>query len=974
MVRQQPPNQRKDVESQGATQEVSDIIQPRPPPPHAGRSVNFADAGALASPATAATSTNDTPYETAPGSAELYDTLLPPSFYRQQSTQVGGGASKLPFLPVHVKSIPTAPRRTQDEGVTSATVQQQSQNRRKSSLASQRSASSLELDPPNQPPSRSASRRSLLQRRPSGSSDQVGNRNRQHRRSLQDAARDSQPILGAEGDAQLDGEAMQASKAKRLVGKLNPTRLVDLHAIRPDLSAMAILPTAVFPGQGSGKDSEFLQDEPIWAKQPWKSVYLAYFGLSVGLVFLPYFAIASINPKWRARPSWTWKRSTLVRLYRHGTRLTFRTHTSLSRDLSEAVPHSSTLHCKFVWIPPTPEHDIRGELRRAMKQQQISSVRTCGFWYGEPLDEVALAQVNHAGGGSANTTGVGRRAGLDEKVVYHLHGGAYWIGTAHEKDVTSAVNTEVLRYLDELYKSGASKAKVSNRCTRSLSLDYRLCVPHRPRLGSYPAALLDAIAGYLYLVRFCGFRAKNIIVAGDSAGGNLALALCRYLRDERIEEVPGSLLLLSPWADISRSHAGPLSSPNLASSVHRNRDVDIISPSTAFRNTAVQAFLGGLEAREAYRNPYLSSCSLQLLPEDGGDGPDWGFEGFPRRTYLVTGSGEISNDQHLTLAHRMASGTRKRMPIYTGDQLSRGEDPYEMAARLTYPRPSDHTISLWPSASGTPAEDTSAPAVAHPSQGNDIGEALSAYVTEATSGDARNAISPLGKTHATVSPAQDEPTGGGPPPEAQSGLPAGVGPKETAVKTTDWAGSVSPCADRDTGLDSSPPSHVKHEESSKATVSTVPRSPRQGCKNRLRVPSNRRLAEAQQSLGPRPPLIPMSSGAAFMRAQSRSLANTPAGDALAGQLRFLGDDGFQGRGEDAETAHPLASEAETGERSANGHSAGYFDVGGEDRLVWLDEVRDGVHDLLLFPWHEPERGKCWRRIAEWIDGDGEGAP
>jgi hypothetical protein len=212
------------------------------------------------------------------------------------------------------------------------------------------------------------------------------------------------------------------------------------------------------------------------------------------------------------------------------------------------VPHSKTLRCKFVWIDATPEADIRGELKRAMTSQRIPSTRTCGFWYGEPLKEEdakeqpaeqAPREPVTPGSYGLSTLGVGRRAGVDEKVVYHLHGGAYWIGTAHENDVTAAVNTEVLRYLAQLYENGESKATLANRCTRSLSLDYRLSVPGRPDIGSYPAALLDAVAGYIYLVRTCGFKESNIIVAGDSAGGNLALALCRYLQDEKVAGVPG---------------------------------------------------------------------------------------------------------------------------------------------------------------------------------------------------------------------------------------------------------------------------------------------------------------------------------------------------------------------------------------------------------------------------------------------------
>ncbi|PWN52584.1 alpha/beta-hydrolase [Violaceomyces palustris] len=460
-----------------------------------------------------------------------------------------------------------------------------------------------------------------------------------------------------------------------------------LNNLRPHLPHLNI-PVIEFPNQGSGTFSEFNQDAPIWARQPFKYLYYAYFGLSVGLVYLPWWSVCSIIPSKRGRRSWTWKKATMVKLYRHGTKLTFRTHTNLGRDLSREVPHSETLRCKFVWVDPLTkgegsgvDGDIRGELLRAMKLQGIEAERTCGFWYGE----------------TDRDGGVGHRAAEDEKVIYHLHGGAYWIGTAHESDVTSAVNTEVLRFLSELYASKepkTSRSSKAGKCSRTFSLDYRLCIPGKPQMGSYPAALLDAVAGYVYLVRSCGFKPENVVVAGDSAGGNLAIALCRYLRDEKVEAMPGSMLLMSPWADVSRSHSGPVGAPNLNSSAHKNRGCDIISPCLAFRNTAVSAFLGELPAREAYVNPYLSSISLQLPPHRGGVGPNWGFEGFPKKIYITSGSAEVSHDQHVTLAHRMAAGTRRGKPRYQGNRLSEGQDIHELSARFTYPRPRDLKLSL----------------------------------------------------------------------------------------------------------------------------------------------------------------------------------------------------------------------------------------------------------------------------------------
>lgn len=769
---------------------------------------------------------------------------------------------------------------------------------------------------------------------------------------------------GAEKHPSSSQDGFIPPKPKEIARKLKATRLVDLHRLRPDIASKRILPTVAFPGQGSGRDSEFLQEAPIWSRYPWKAVYLVYFGLSVGLVFLPWFALISIFN--RPRASWSWKRATLVRLYRHGTRLTFRTHTNLSRDLSQPVPHSKTLRCKFVWIEATPPDDIRGELKRAMEAQHIGSTRTCGFWYGEPLSAGDLCNVDAAASG-AGAMGVGRRAGVDEKVVYHLHGGAYWIGTAHEKDVTAAVNTEVLRYLSELYKSSDVKSTPANRCTRSFSLDYRLSVPNRPRIGSYPAALLDAIAGYLYLIRFCGFQPQNIIVAGDSAGGNLALALCRYLRDENIGGMPGSLLLLSPWADVSRSHSGPLSTPNLFSSASRNKGTDIISKSVAFRNTAVSAFIGDLPAKETYRNPYLSSCSLQLDPSEGGDGPDWGFEGFPVKTYIVTGSAEISNDQHLTLAHRMAAGSKRRTPIYTGDKISETEDPYELAARLNYARPSDHEISLWPSATATPGGFGGAVAMepASASSGSGLSARKSA---EAMTGDAdtsmfevagavENGESPTASRNATIKRDPNDKTpnriAGRTQPDPDNGANADHNTKRAmGVKPTDYE-PVNNDATK---------SHLE-----RAGLPAEVRSEAAGTHNDMHIaipkeaqirPSDEQKDGRPEPSAPtstpaprRPRLGPLSSSTAFFRAQSRPDIHG-AGGGISAVTPLLSD----------------PAEAFADQESSEDEE-GYFDVGGGDRRVWLDEVKDGVHDLLLFPWHEPERGQCWKRIAQWIDAE-----
>ncbi|SNX82300.1 uncharacterized protein MEPE_01006 [Melanopsichium pennsylvanicum] len=690
------------------------------------------------------------------------------------------------------------------------------------------------------------------------------------------------------------------------------------------------IPIKEFPLQGAGRESEFNQEAPIWSRQPWKYMYFSYFGLSVGLYHLPKWAITSALPSKRGRRDWSWKKATMVQLFRHGTQLTFRTRTSLGRDLQKEVPHSKTVRCKFTWVKPVDDRDVRGELRRAMLLQKVHTRRTCGFWYGDVAEQGkhqhghlhrrryhgqnvdgeqpqeaqlpgsgaivdTLAQRDGDGLGestaslgtaSQNTKGrnrpkeelrgIGRPAEAGEKVLYHLHGGAYWIGTAHEKDVTAAVNTESLRYMAEIYRqkeaeaqnkndsaasgqsantangapSSSSSSSSSNsnsnsttaspyagKLLRSFSLDYRLCVPGRPRAGSYPAALLDALSGYLYLVRELGFKEENIIIAGDSAGGNLALALCRYLRDEREEMArqPGSLLLMSPWVDVSRSHSGPTGAPNLDSTVYTNQKSDIISSMLAFRNTAVSAFLGDLPARETYRNPYISPVSLQLPLENGGEGPHYGFHGFPKRIYITTGSAEISYDQHLTLAHRLAAGTKRGRPVYSGDRLSAGVNARELCERRNRPRPKEMLDQDQDRIEVTPMEELQGIkfGVNCKEEGHDGGDGIEGYADIVVDGE----------------------------------------PTPMASGTSD--GDID-----------SPP----YPQTTTATQDTKVEE------------------EGEREEGQRP------------KGKPRMRANPP----------------------------PEPREK-------------------QDRIVVFDEVKDAVHDYLLFKWFEPERSCTWRRIAKWID-------
>ncbi|MGO5023848.1 alpha/beta hydrolase [Lawsonibacter sp. LCP25S3_G6] len=113
------------------------------------------------------------------------------------------------------------------------------------------------------------------------------------------------------------------------------------------------------------------------------------------------------------------------------------------------------------------------------------------------------------------------------KVILYCHGGGYTSG-----------NLGYARVL-------AAKMASATGC-EVLAFQYRLA-PEFP----YPAALEDALDAWEYLMHQ-GWGAKDVILAGDSAGGNLALELTLALKEQGRFQ-PGRLVLFSPWTDMSAS-------------------------------------------------------------------------------------------------------------------------------------------------------------------------------------------------------------------------------------------------------------------------------------------------------------------------------------------------------------------------------------------------------------------------------------
>ncbi|CAM3624747.1 alpha/beta hydrolase fold domain-containing protein [Smaragdicoccus niigatensis] len=116
--------------------------------------------------------------------------------------------------------------------------------------------------------------------------------------------------------------------------------------------------------------------------------------------------------------------------------------------------------------------------------------------------------------------------GSDEgAAILYLHGGGYTVGSPVTHRALAAHIAE------------AAAVPV-------YTLDYRLAPEH-----PFPAALDDALAAYRELLA----SGRRVAVAGDSAGGGLALALVRVLLEQRLP-APAGLALISPWVDLRLDH------------------------------------------------------------------------------------------------------------------------------------------------------------------------------------------------------------------------------------------------------------------------------------------------------------------------------------------------------------------------------------------------------------------------------------
>ncbi len=169
------------------------------------------------------------------------------------------------------------------------------------------------------------------------------------------------------------------------------------------------------------------------------------------------------------------------------------------------------------------------------------------------------------------------------RVVLYLHGGAF---------IAPIIANGHLALAGKLAQQLNADAFVP---------DYRLAP-----LNVYPAALDDCDLAYQALLDR-GYEAKNILVAGESAGGNLTLGLLQRIRQHDLPQ-PACAIPISPVAEMARVHAPPSRADNAKR--------DAMLPAKSFVNMLMD-YAPGADGGDPQLSPliadYTGLCPLYFL-------------------------------------------------------------------------------------------------------------------------------------------------------------------------------------------------------------------------------------------------------------------------------------------------------------------------------------------------------------------------
>lgn len=245
--------------------------------------------------------------------------------------------------------------------------------------------------------------------------------------------------------------------------------------------------------------------KPAWSSQPFKAIYTTYF-LCKTPVHLLLLSIAYIAKPLRPQPGWGVKDNVQAAMAR--MLFTFWASIRSQRPVYDAPEKAQERHAR---VEPPPADLFTGALAAS---DRVRPAAVDAVWFPSPPPSSSPAEM------------------VKQKVVLHFPGGAFVLAFSHEKSgrpIASALNKHF-------------------KADRTVWAQYRLSGTPET---CFPAAIQDAVTFYHYIVSL-GVDPANIIVSGDSAGGNVALALARYIQDNRTKlPLPGGFAVFSPWVNVT---------------------------------------------------------------------------------------------------------------------------------------------------------------------------------------------------------------------------------------------------------------------------------------------------------------------------------------------------------------------------------------------------------------------------------------
>lgn len=253
----------------------------------------------------------------------------------------------------------------------------------------------------------------------------------------------------------------------------------------------------------------------LWSSQPFKAAYVSYFLLTTPFFLFLLSIQYNIKPL-RPVPAWTVKENVFAAL----TKKLFMFWTATRAHLASfTAPQEAKEQHERVNPPPS---DVFESVVR--DSEMVKPAAVDAIWFPRPP---ALSN---------------RKEELaNQKVVLHFPGGAFVLAFSHKTS-----GTPITTLLNKHFHAD-----------RSIWAQYRLSrgTPET----RFPGTVQDAITFYHHLLSL-GFDASNIIVSGDSAGGNVAIALLRYLQSRSHSNthsmpLPRGLAVFSPWVHVTSTAA-----------------------------------------------------------------------------------------------------------------------------------------------------------------------------------------------------------------------------------------------------------------------------------------------------------------------------------------------------------------------------------------------------------------------------------